>query len=399
MQLQSAFLHASFDSGKMQFVNKLPRIGIDLHVVDGIYQGSRTHVLELFSRVVSRCPEFEFFLFADGIDAIRKFSPRFQLPNVHFVRMPESNPVKRLGWQLPRLQKEHRLDLLHCQYIAPPVLSCRSLVTIHDILFESHPQYFSRLFTLRSRLLVRLSASRAAHIFTVSNFSRGQIEKLYKIHSDSITVIPNGVDMDRFHPGEDGAELTEHLGLQSKNYILTVGRLEPRKNHIGLLKSYALLHNPKPPLVVVGQKHFGFDEMLRYVTESGIEKSVRFLEHVDDEALPALYRHARLFVYPTWAEGFGMPVLEAMASGVPVISSDNTSLPEVVGEAGVLVKAGDIQALASHMQQLLDNPALAERLSRNAQEQAKLFTWERAADRVGDVYRQVLTQSKRQEKQ
>jgi len=349
-------------------------------------------VLELFSRVVAQSPEFEFYLFAEGIEVIRQFSSRFSLPNVRLVRMPHSSPIKRLCWQLSRLQKEHRLNLLHCQYIVPPVLSCPAVVTIHDVLFESHPQYFSRAFTLRSRMLVRFSTSKSAHVFTVSDFSRSQIEHLYKVPSSALTVIPNGVDMNRFRPGADGRELIEAFGIQSGSYILTVGRLEPRKNHLGLLKSYALLRDPKPPLVIAGQKHFGFDEALNYARQSGMEKYLHFLEHVDDEALPALYRHARLFVYPTWAEGFGIPVLEAMASGVPVISSDNTSLPEVVGETGVLVKAGVIQALASQMQHLLGDPAFAERLSRNAHERAKLFTWERAADRIRDVYRRLLTE-------
>ena len=143
-----------------------PRIGIDFHVVDGIYQGSRTHVIDLFSEVIRISPDIHFVLFLANTDFLKKFSPVFSAANVELVHMPHTNPIKRLCLQLPIYQRKYRLDILHTQYILPIPSLAKGIVTIHDVLFESHPEYFTPLFILRSRILVRLSAWRAQHIFT-----------------------------------------------------------------------------------------------------------------------------------------------------------------------------------------------------------------------------------------
>lgn len=369
---------------------KLPRIGIDFHAVDGIFQGSRTHVLELFSEVLRISPDIHFVLFLENLDLLREFSPIFSAANVELVYMPHANPIMRLCWQLPMLQKKYRLDILHTQYILPLPSFSSGIVTIHDILFETHPQYFSPLFRIRSKILMRLSARRAAHVFTVSEFSRKEMLSRYRIASEKVSIIHNGVDEARFYAGDAGRDIVESRGLFSKGYLLSVGRLEPRKNHVTLLRAYAQLQVATLPLVIIGQPHFGFDEVFRVIQELNLDGRVRILSDVKDGELPAFYRHAKLFVYPTWAEGFGMPPLEAMASGVPVISSDSTSIPEVVGDAAVLISPSEIDALAKAIDHFMSDQKFCVDMQKRGLKQVKAFQWCAAAEKVRAVYLDAL---------
>lgn len=370
--------------------NRRPRIGVDLHVVDGIYQGSRTHVLELYAALLPLLPQYDFHLMCAQPQRLLAFSPAFHAPHVHLVTMPSANPVQRLCRQLPGLQRQLGLDLLHTQYILPLPNRCRGVVTIHDVLFETHPQYFGRVFRLRSKLLMRWSAWRAAHVFTVSEYSRRTMLQLYPVSEDRVSVTHNGADLSRFHPGDEGLATVQAHGLTSGGYLLSVGRLEPRKNHATLLRAYAALGPSAPPLVIVGQRHFGFDEVFTELDRLNLRPRVHLLDRVGDDELPTLYRHALLFAYPTWAEGFGMPLLEAMASGIPVVSSNSTSIPEVVGDAGLLVDPADTAALSAALRRLLDDPALRAELARRGLQQARRFQWQQAAEEAARVFQRLL---------
>jgi glycosyltransferase involved in cell wall biosynthesis len=369
---------------------KRPRIGLDLHVVDGIYQGSRTHCLELFSRVVAAMPECDFMVLSAFPEKLTRFSANFTLPNVSLVAMPHVSPAKRLLWQLPQLAKRYQLDLLHTQYIAPPFSPCQTAVTVHDILFESHPKYFDRLFVLRSRLMVPRSVRRSAEVFTVSDFSRRQICETYGIKNDKVHAILNGVDTLRFFPGKEGRNVVDDLGLTPGQYFLTVGRLEPRKNHANLLRAWARLNEPRPRLAIVGQRHFGYNEALALVSSLHLEQSVVVLENVSDEQLPAIFRHAKAFVYCSMAEGFGMPVLEAMASGVPVISSATTALAEVCSEAALLVDPKNIDDISNAIRKLDDDLDMRQDLTHRGLDRVKGFTWESSAAVVANTYRRYF---------
>lgn len=368
------------------------RIGFDMHIVDGIFQGSRSYVLEVFSRVARLCPEIEFFVLLDKTEHFKRDNPAFDLPNVGVEKLPHSGSVKRLAWSLPRLQSRLKLDLLHSQYIIPfPCLS-ETVVTIHDVLFESHPQFFQPFFRLRSSLLIRLAARKSKHVFTISQFSRGEIQKRFGVPAEKITVTPCGANYARFHAGKDGEEMLARRGLVSGEFLLTVGRLEPRKNHVTLLKAYALLGDEAPPLVIVGQKDFGFDAIFEEVATNRMREKVLFLQDVAEAELPVLYRHCMAFAYPSLAEGFGMPPLEAMASGVPVIVANNTALTEVVGEAGLLVGETDVAGLAQALQTLISEPATRQRLVAAGHLQAAKFSWDLAALEMATRYRLLATE-------
>lgn len=369
------------------------RIGFDMHVVDGMFQGSRTHVIEIFSRVAGLCPEFEFVALLDGVDRLKADYPAFDLPNIRLERLKHTGPIKRLMWELPRMQRKLKLDLLHLQYILPLPSFSPAVVTIHDVLFESHPEYFTPFFRARSRLFMRLAASQADHVFTVSEFSKGEICKRYKMRESDVTVTPNSADFKRFFPGDDGKEMLTKRGLSSGGFFLSVGRLEPRKNHVTLLKAYAKLGPNAPKLVIVGQRDFGFTAMLSELANSVAKDRVLVLEDVNDVELPVLYRHCMAFVYPSLAEGFGMPPLEAMASGVPVISADNTGLTEVIGQAGILVPSRDVDALSKAMSDMMLNPSLRSSLIEAGLKQARTYSWDDAAASLAQRYRLLAQRS------
>lgn len=370
----------------MQRMRPPHRIGVDFHVFDGKFQGSRSHLLGIFGELTRLCPEFEFVFLLEKTEALARV-PGFSGPNVELVRMPHTNPLKRLGWQLPRLRRALRLDLVHTQYVIPLLPARGNAVTIHDVLFEPYPEFFGKLFVLRSRMLMRWSARAADLLFTVSDYSRGEIASRYGAPPERIGVLHNAVDRQVFHPGEAGADLVRARGLLPGGYLLTVGRIEPRKNHAALLRAYRLLEGHPPPLVIVGQRDFGYGDFEAELAQMPAGREVRVLDNVGDGELPALYRHAQLFLYPSFAEGFGMPPLEALASGVPVITSASTAIPEVVGEAGVLVDPHDPEALRLAMQRLLADPAARAALVQRGLARADAFTWRRSAETLAAAYR------------
>lgn len=356
------------------------RLGVDFHTFDGIYQGSRSHLLGLYGAAVTRAPEIDFIFFLDRPDELRDAHPEFARENVRLVRMPRRPGMWRLGWQLPALQRRHRLDLLHLQYRLPFWTAGPCICTVHDVLFETHPQFFGRGFARIARFSARRAVHKAAITLTVSDYSRAQIARLYGIAAQRVVLTPNAVDRRRFYPGSDGREMLARWGLESGEYVCSIGRLEPRKNHAGLVRAYQGL-STAPPLVIIGQRDFAHDEIFELIQRLPLGNRVRILEDVDDRALPVLLRHSRLMVYPSLAEGFGMPVLEALASGVPVITSSTTALPEAAGSGARLIEPTDVDALTEAL-----SGALAEtkdtRAARIRQglEHAAGFNWQVSAD-------------------
>lgn len=353
------------------------RIGVDAHVLSGKFQGSRTYLLNLYQEVLRLDKNTEYMFFGHW-DGSAPFGPAAQ-----HVDFPSHSRWKRLTFQTAPIARKFGIDIFHSNFISPIYLPCYSLLTIHDLLFETHSQYFEKKQEWRNKLLVQFAARQAAQIHTVSEFSRQAILDLYRIPSHMVKIIPNGVDLQKFTPegrATSASLIAERLGLT--DYILTVGRLEPRKNHCGLLNAYKMLKNEKPevgPLVVVGQRDFGFQAFFKTLQALGLEKVVHVLENVSDNLLPDVYRAARMFVYPSFAEGFGIPPLEAMACGVPVVSSNTTSMPEVIGEAGVLIDPARPEEIGAAMFKIISDSKLAESMAVRGRVQAEKWTWENSA--------------------
>lgn len=357
------------------------RLAVDFHEWDGIFQGSRSHVLNIYKEAIKAHPDVEFVFFLEGTQSLADEHSEFRSANVKLVCMPGGHGLVRLGWRLPYLCLRHRVDVLHTQYRVPFVRTCAVACTIHDVLFETHPQFFSAGFVKEAQFTFRMAAKRAARLFTVSQYSKNELCRLYGVDAGKVRVTYNGVDRLRFYPGEDGAEQIAALGLVSGHYILVVGRLEPRKNHLALIEAWARLGSGAPPLVIVGQEDPGFPDVKRAIETAAKQNKVMLFSQLGDDVLPAVIRHAGLFVYPAFAEGFGMPVAEAMASGVPVITSDTTSLPEVAGDGALLFNPASPEDLFRAMRTALAmSHTERTQLIQRALARVDQFTWQRSAE-------------------
>jgi len=297
------------------------RIAIDGHILTGMYQGSRTYLENILRCLGELDPINCYQIFSYDPQATRAL---LDFPNFEHHRIAISAPIPRLLFYWVRAKRIHDFDLLLTQYILAPFLTVPQFVVMHDILPETHPRLFPPIFRWRSRLLFRFSAFRAKQIFAVSQYTRSQIIARYRVKPEKVHLTYNGFDPGS-RPDDGTAADPSH---RDGDYVLYVGRLEQRKNIDIIIKALSLMKTQGLRLTVVAQRKFASPALLKLVTES---PNVEHRENVDNQELDRLYRGARVFVYPSSAEGFGLPILEALARGVPVITSDKTSLPEVGG--------------------------------------------------------------------
>lgn len=269
-----------------------------------------------------------------------------------------------------------------------------TVITAHDASWVRHPQAHPAARVRGMNRLFPRSLAQAQRVIVDSDFVAREMVELFGVAPDKLRTVHLGVSPAfRPHAPAETAALCARWGLTPGRYVLAVGTLEPRKNLKLLLEAYRRLPADwtlRHPLVVAGRTgwaHADVDKGLQALEQSG---RLRLLGHVAEAELPALYAASGLFVYPSIYEGFGLPPLEAMASGVPVIVADRASLPEVVGEAGLRIHPDDADALAEHMQQVLGDGALHQRMAAAGLAQAAGFTWQRCAAQTLDVYRELL---------
>ncbi|MEN9938069.1 MAG: hypothetical protein RLZZ387_4648 [Chloroflexota bacterium] len=257
-----------------------------------------------------------------------------------------------------------------------------TVLTIHDMTTRVHPEWHvsgnAELHAAKERF-----AARADHIIADSYATRDDVVRHLDVPPERVSVVYLGHDSRyRPHAPDETRAVLERHGLRHGGYILSLGTLEPRKNYQRLIEAYARLqpaHDSSTPLVIAGGHGWQVEPILAAPERHGVTGRVRFLGRVDDADLPALVAGSRLFVYPSLYEGFGLPVLEALASGVPVVAADSTSLPEVLGDAGLLCHPRDPGDIAARMATLLTDPALEERLRRAGPARAAAFSWRRTA--------------------
>jgi len=292
--------------------------------------------------------------------------------------------------------RRNKLELFHATNYVAPEFDGPSVVTVYDLSHlrypETHPA--RRLGWLATRF--ESTVQNARHVITISKFSKKEICELLGISSEKISIIYPGVSSD-FRPVA-GKDLLEKLGkwsLKPKGYLLTVGTLEPRKNLINLIKSFDLLPAAVKecfPLVTVGMSGWKDKSIIQEMKSLTNRGYLIPLGYLSNEDLATIYSGARLFVYLSLYEGFGMPPLEAMACGVPVVVSNRASLPEVVGQAGMLVDADEIDSVATTLESLVGDDGKCHTLGQMGLQQAAKFTWQTCAEKTFSVYQKALSQ-------
>jgi alpha-1,3-rhamnosyl/mannosyltransferase len=288
--------------------------------------------------------------------------------------------------------------LLHGPANALPLFSAGLLgiVTLHDLAIYEHPEWFPGRQWLSVRVIVPRSARRARFVIVPSEATQKAAVARFGLDPRRCRVIPHGVEPAFFKPlePEKRAALREELRLPER-FVLQVGTIQPRKNHLVSLRALAQLpESERIPLVLAGDFGWGFEPVLRAVSELGLESWVRFIGYVRPERLPGLYQLATAVLFPSLDEGFGLPVLEGFASGVPVVASSAGALPEVSQGAALECPPEDAGAFADALSRVLSEVSLRERLIASGRQRARLYSWEAAADAHRAVYRAALSGSR-----
>ena len=306
----------------------------------------------------------------------------------------KSSVLRSLAFIPAALRRMH-IDIFHgMDHVGIPFIGRRGkyVVTVHDLI----PLILPHTFTPRHRAIVRLALARVRRkadlVIVPSRAVERDVVEHLGVREDRVVVIPHGCGP-RFQPAADETAfrtVAARLGLPSR-YVLAVGTLEPRKNLTTLLRAFARLRDtaecePTPGLVLAGARGWLDDPIYQTVRSLGLEDVVCFPGFIDDDDLPAVYRGAELVAFPSLYEGFGLPVLEAMACGVPVVTSNTSAMPEVAGGAALLVDPLDVDEMAATIARVLRDEPLRERLRREGIARARQFTWETAARRTLDAY-------------
>ena len=362
-------------------------IGIDAHMLGQNETGNETYILELVRHAPRHAPVHQFFVYVENTDAVP--APVRAYPNVRVVPLKTRSAAARLAWELPRRAAADALDVLHISYNAPLHLPsrCARVVTIHDISFEQHREWFPPRLRWFLKASVRRSARSAQQIITVSEWCRNELIETYRLAPERVWATPEAAG-DAFRPSPERAAVDTIRAKYNtgEHFVLAVGNVQPRKNHLRLLEAFALARAQglRYKLVLAGQAHWQADSVLRAACALG--DAVVVTGYVPDADLPLLYNAADVFCYPSLYEGFGLPVLEAMASGVPVIASNVTALPEVAGDAAWLLDPQDVNALARALYEIARDETRKQILRARGLARAKQFSWARLAEQTVAVY-------------
>jgi glycosyltransferase involved in cell wall biosynthesis len=307
--------------------------------------------------------------------------------NFRYARAPLTERAlvtiwQRFGLPLPVELFVGGTDVFYSpDFVLPPSRAKRKILTVHDLSFKRVPETAVPSLKWYLEGAVPRAVKRADLIFADSDATRADLIELFGAAAERVQTLYSGVE-DLFRPVTD-AEVLRAVRCRhalTKPFILSVGTIEPRKNLVRLIEAYSRLRQIVDlDLVIAGGRGWMYDQIYRSPEEFGVGRNVRFLGYVPEADLPALYSLATLFVYPSLYEGFGLPVLEALACGAPVITSDNSSLPEVAGDAAILVDPRDTEALKEAMARLADDETMRVDLSRRGPERARKFSWDASA--------------------
>lgn len=373
------------------------RITLDISPYLHKHAGLGRYAGELLQAMRRLAPEHEYLGLYHGT---RGLKPDGALADLETFRVPMGAKPWRMSVLLAyyaRRNMDQSLppsDIFHgTDHLLPPLKNSRTVFTIHDIIFRFLPQYHLPLNRWFLDLMLPKFMQRANVVIAVSENTRRDVARLMQVPADKVVVIYEGVN-DQFRPINDPArwELVRRKYNLPARYILFFSTIEPRKNLVTLLEAYAQLRKQMadaPPLVVMGRKGWLYEDTLKRITELGLAQDVVLTDWVESEDVPVVLSLTEVFVFPSLYEGFGLTPLEAMACGAPVISSNASSLPEVIGDAGILLDPHDVGGFANAMLQVLSDDARRRELRARGLQQAAKFTWERAARETLAVYKRL----------
>lgn len=291
-------------------------------------------------------------------------------------------------WTLGALNKavnKDHLDLFfNPTHYSPLFLNCPQVISILDVSYIYFPELFNKNDLYKLAIWGKYSVKKAAHIITISKSSKDDIMKEYKVSEAKISVIPVGIkDIDIKQMTKK--ELFEHYKLQNP-YVLYVGTLQPRKNLVRLIEAFSKLKKSNIDLVIVGKKGWQFEEILSAPEKYCVLDRVHFLHSVSNAELPAFYEHAECFVLPSLYEGFGLPILEAMKYGCPVVTSNISSMPEAGGDAAEYFDPTDVSDMAMVIDKVVSDKILQEKMIKKGSDHLKNFSWDKSAEKVIEIF-------------
>jgi len=332
-------------------------------------------------------------------DRVFQASRRLRL---HYSPFSTAKPIARILWEQlfqPIALKQAKVDLYHAlAFVAPLALPCPFVMTIYDLSFRRYPEAFRPFNRFYLNTFTRQSAKRAQAIITISESTRQDVIRFFNVAPEKVCTIYCGVD-DTFQPLPPAQveAFRSRQGLPDQ-FVLFLGTIEPRKNVAGLIKAYSAWHKQDkraPKLFVGGGKGWYYEQVFELVTQLGLAEKVIFPGYLPQEDLRLWYNAATMFVYPSYFEGFGLPVLEAMACGTPVITSNVSSLPEVAGDAALLIDPTDTNLLAQTMYQVFSDFDLRQTIRRKGLMRGAMFSWQKTANETNDLYSQTLSATRR----
>ncbi len=357
--------------------------------------GIGTYVRNLVRHLAHLDRETTYFLLCDRADeaVLRDLAANF-VPVVD----DSSGYGLREHLSIPRKLQQRGVDLFHSpHYVLPLLCRRKAVVTIHDCIHLLFPEYLpNRLAYRYAKLMMGSAVERSSLVFTVSEASRRDILQFYPdADPDRLQVVPNAIDESLLAgPGEEEMERVKERYQIRGRIVLYAGNIKPHKNLDRLIAAFGLLKQKSGhedlKLLIIGDEINKYPSLRRRVEAAGVRQDVRFFGFVPEQTLAALYRLASVFAFPSLYEGFGLPPLEAMACGTPVVTSNMSSIPEVVGDAAVLVDPYDVSAIADGLERVLADPALRETLVARGHERVQHFSWERSVRAIHAGYMRVL---------
>lgn len=366
------------------------RIGIDVHSIGKGDGGNETYYRRLVKALfrVDLKNHYVLYSLKPGTTELSCLHS----PNFKICELSHSSPYTRIPFGMPAQAARDSIDVFHAQFIVPPFLHARTVTTIPDIAYEEFPEFFPPYQRAWSKTLIRWSAHRADHIITVSEYSKRAIATRYHLPEDRITVTYEAAG-DEFFPRdkeESREAIARKYGIEQP-FILYLGRLQARKNLGALVQGYARARRAgiTHKLVLAGKPDSLFAPVLQKIHDLTLEAEVLLPGYIDCEDVPAFYSAAGAFVYPSFYEGFGLPVIEAMACGVPVITSRGTALEEIAGNAALLVDPPDDLAIANALELVLENSEVHAELSSAGLKRSNEFSFLDTAKQTIGVYEKV----------